>query len=109
MHEKRACQSSATSAQSSMAIGQGRSLALIPSISRNAVSADSELRLDTERGQVLWSDTNGATYADDYALVTLGATQVGLMQLEPGANALQYSDAGSPNLTLEWSFYAPYH
>jgi len=77
--------------------------------SRDAVSADSELKLDTERGQALWSDTNGATYADDYALVTLGPTQVGLMQLEPGTNAFQYSDAGSPNLTLEWSFYAPYH
>lgn len=77
--------------------------------SRGAVSVDSELKLDTERMQVLWSDTNGAIYADDYALVTLGPTQVGFMQLEPGPNAMQYADGGTPNLDLEWSFYAPYH
>ncbi|MCC6381819.1 MAG: hypothetical protein IT304_04880 [Dehalococcoidia bacterium] len=77
--------------------------------SRDAVSVDSELKVDTERMQVLWSDTNGAVYADDYALVTLGPTQVGFMQLEPGPNAMQYADGGVPNLDLEWSFYAPYH
>lgn len=76
--------------------------------SRGAVSGDSELKLDTERMQVLWSDTNGAIYADDYALVTLGPTQAGLMQLEPGPNAMQYTDGATPNLDLEWSFYAPY-
>lgn len=77
--------------------------------SRDAVSVDSELRLDTERMQVLWSSTNGAVYADDYALVSLGPTQVGLMQLEPGPNAVQYADGGAPHLDLEWSFHAPYH
>lgn len=73
------------------------------------MSVDSELKVDSERAEVLWSDTNGATYADDYALVTLGPTQVGLMQLEPGDNAMRYSDGASPNLDLEWSFYAPFH
>lgn len=77
--------------------------------SRDAVSVDSELKVDSERIEVLWSDTNGAIYADDYALVTLGPTQVGLMQLEPGDNAMRYSDGASPNLDLEWSFYAPFH
>ncbi|MGE5501676.1 MAG: hypothetical protein ACM3W4_07105 [Ignavibacteriales bacterium] len=77
--------------------------------SRDAISADSELKVDAERMQVLWSDTNGATHADDYALVTLGPKQAGLMQLEPGPNAMRYADAGTPNLDLEWSFYAPYH
>jgi hypothetical protein len=77
--------------------------------SRDAVSADSELELDGERMAVRWSDTNGAVYADDYALVTLGPTQAGLMQLEPGPNAMQYADGATPNLDLEWTFYAPYH
>lgn len=77
--------------------------------SRDAVSVDSELKLDTERMEVLWSDTNGSVYADDYALVSLGPTQASFMQLEPGPNAMQYADGGAPNLDLEWSFYAPYH
>lgn len=77
--------------------------------SRDAVSVDSEVKVDSERAEVLWSDTNGATYADDYGLVTLGPTQVGFMQLEPGPNAMQYADGATPNLDLEWSFYAPYH
>lgn len=76
---------------------------------RDSVSVDSGLKVDSERAEVLWSDTNGATYADDYALVTLGPTQVGLMQLEPGENAMRYSGGASPNLDLEWSFYAPFH
>lgn len=76
--------------------------------SRDAVSVNSELRIDAGAARVQWSDDDGATMADDYALVTLGATQVGLMRLEPGDNTMRYQDGGTPSLSIEWSFHAAY-
>jgi len=75
---------------------------------RDAVSANSELRIDAGAARVQWSDDDGASYADDYALATLGATQAGVMRLEPGDNTMRYTDGGTPNLSIEWSFYAAY-
>ena len=75
---------------------------------RDAASGDSELRIDAGAARVQWSTNNGATYADDYALATIGATQVGLFRLEPGANAIRYADGATPNVTIEWSFAAAY-
>lgn len=73
--------------------------------SRDAVSANSELKIDGGRHAVLWSDDDGATYANDYALVTQPAAAVALMALENGANSMRYEDGGTPNATLEWSYY----
>jgi hypothetical protein len=77
--------------------------------SRDAVSASSELKLDCERFQVLWSNDDGTNYSDDYANVTLPAAQVSLLDLEPGDNLIKYTDGAAPNLAIEWSFFAQYH
>lgn len=76
---------------------------------RDAASANSELKIVTDTFQVLWSTDDGANYANDYDLVTLGATQAVLMELEPGDNNFTYTDGGTPNFSLEYSFYAAYH
>lgn len=77
--------------------------------SRDAQSVDSELRIDCGQMRVEYSNDNGSTYVDDYDKVTIPATQVVLMDIEPGLNSFTYSqDSGTPNATLEWSFYAAY-
>lgn len=77
--------------------------------SRDAASANDELKIDCGRMQVLRSTDDGATYSDDYANVTLPATQVDLLTLEPGDNTIRYTDGGTPSLTIEWSFYPQWH
>lgn len=76
---------------------------------RDAASANSELRLDNEAMRVQWSTDDGSTYADDYANATLPATQVAICELDPGDNSMQYTDGGTPNFSLEYSFYAQWH
>jgi len=78
------------------------------SSTRDAANGNSELKIDAGAARVLWSTDDGANYADDYALATLGALQVGLMRLEPGSNVMGYTDGATPNLSLEWSFYPAY-
>lgn len=78
------------------------------SSTRDAANGNSELKIDAGAARVLWSTDDGANYADDYALATLGALQVGLMRLEPGSNVMRYTDGATPNLSLEWSFYPAY-
>jgi hypothetical protein len=77
---------------------------------RDAASVNDEWRIDTDgEPRVRYSTDNGATYSDDYDLVTIGPQQVSLMQLNPGDNQFEYTDQGTPDLTLEWSFYEAYH
>lgn len=79
------------------------------STTRDGVSATDILKIDAGAMAVQYSTNNGAAYADDYALATLGAQQVGLMQLEPGSNQFRYSDGATPNLIISWTFYPAYH
>jgi hypothetical protein len=72
---------------------------------RDAASANSEIKIDAGGQRILWSTDDGANYSDDYSSATLGATQVGIMRLDPGANSFRYADGGTPNLSLSWSFY----
>lgn len=76
--------------------------------SRTAAGADDEIRIDSGAVRVEYSTTNGASYEDDYDSATLGATQIGLFRLEPGANSIRYTGTGTPALSLEWSFNAAY-
>lgn len=78
------------------------------STTRDLTGADHELKVDCGAYSVKRSTDNGANYADDYSLFTVGAGQVAFMRLEPGDNAMSYTDGGTPNLSLEWSFNAPY-
>lgn len=75
---------------------------------RDATGALSELRIDTETWRVQFSNDDGMTYADDYALVTIPATQGALMGLKPGVNNMQYVNTGTPNAVLEYYFFAKY-
>lgn len=79
------------------------------SSTRDSASVDSELKIDCERMEVKFSSDNGVNYTDDWALATIAAIQVGLMRFEPGDNTMRYTDGGTPNLNIEWSFNAPYH
>jgi hypothetical protein len=74
---------------------------------RDSVSANSELRYDSERDTVEFSDNDGSSYTPDNDLVTRGAAQVGLFRLEPGNNSISVTMDGTPNSNLEWAFYAP--
>ena len=74
---------------------------------RDAVSADSELRLQTEIFAVEFSDDDGASYNDDYDLVGLADTQAMLIELEPGNNAIRVT--GCSDAVLEWEFDPAYH
>lgn len=78
------------------------------SSTRDATGTESELKVDTEDLSVRYSNDNGATYADDFALFTIGPNQGSFFQLEPGVNALTYTDGGTPNLHIDIIFYAPY-
>ncbi|MCJ7510692.1 MAG: hypothetical protein MUP14_07395, partial [Dehalococcoidia bacterium] len=53
------------------------------SSTRDAISANSELKVDTEDLSVRWSNDNGVTYADDFVLFTIGALQASFFRLEP--------------------------
>lgn len=76
--------------------------------SRDAVSANSEIRIITEQYRVEFSDTDGVSYVNDYDKVTQPNTQVGLMALAPGVNNMEYVNTGTPNATLEYSFLPAY-
>jgi hypothetical protein len=76
---------------------------------RDLTHAYHEIRIDTGRWAVEWSTNDGASYSNDWALASIGATQVGIMRLEPGSNSMRATVAsGTPSYTLEWSFYARY-
>lgn len=77
-------------------------------------AADDELYLDSGARLVQWSTNNGAAYANDYSNFAGD-----FFRLDPGNNTLivmcgrsvplpWLSSIGTPNFTLEWSFYARY-
>jgi hypothetical protein len=78
------------------------------SSTRDAVSANSELRIITEQHRIQFSDNDGVSYTDDYALATIPATQVSMMELQPGTNPMRYTNTGTPNAVLEISFNPPF-
>jgi hypothetical protein len=77
--------------------------------SRDGSAAAHVLKVDCERESVEWSTDTGASYADDYANVTLPATQVALLELAPGENDFEYTDGGAPAGTLNYQFYPAWH
>jgi hypothetical protein len=78
------------------------------SSTRDAASANSELKVDTEDLSVKFSADDGMSYADDFANFTIGSNQGSFFQLEPGDNSIVYTDGGTPDLSLEIAFYTPY-
>lgn len=72
----------------------------------SSLSADSEILIDTKRNAVEFSNDNGVTYTNAFGGVSLAATQVGLMQLEPGNNDLRVY--GVTDGSLEWDFNHAY-
>lgn len=78
------------------------------STTRDLTNANHELKVDSGKGTVEYSTDDGATYADDYALFSFG-TQNSFMRLDPGDNDMSATVAsGTPDVTLEYSFYARY-
>lgn len=75
---------------------------------RTALDEESELRINTGTFDADWSIDAGQTYAPDYANLAVPSEQFGWMPLEPGDNVLSYEDDGSPDLDIEWEFFAPY-
>jgi len=70
---------------------------------RTAAGALDQLRVNTGAYTVEYSDDDGATWSDDYALFSTGSVQVGFMRLLPGAQSIEV--AGCTNATLTISFY----
>ena len=79
------------------------------SSTRDGTSINDILKIDAGAASITYSSNNGATYADDYALATIGASQVGLMNLEPGDNQFKYTDGATPNLQVKVEFYPAFH
>ncbi len=71
-------------------------------------SPDDILRLDAGRLAVEVSDDGGATWTDHYDSVVLGDTQLGLITLAPGDNALEVDVGDDPDGTLHVAFHAAY-
>lgn len=73
------------------------------SSNRDAVSANSELKLDTTVPSVEWSDTNGASYVDDLANYNYpgGSQPLLSFALYPGVQTLRLDNNGTPNLQVE--------
>jgi len=78
------------------------------SSTRDAASANSELKVDTGRNTIKYSNDNGSSYANDLALFTRGATQVAYFRLDPGDNELTYTDGATPDVDIQFDFYAAY-
>lgn len=76
------------------------------STTRDAASANSEVKVDCERNTVTYSNDDGSSYTDDYANFSYGATQVAFMVFDPGDNTVQYAGDGTERLDVSWSFYA---
>jgi len=76
--------------------------------SRASVSANSEVKVDTEDLSVKYSNDDGVTYADDFALFLIGSNQGSFFQLEPGVNALVFTSAPGPDLHISIAFYPPW-
>lgn len=94
------------------------------SSTRTAETDSSELVIDCSK-QGVYYDGNSGLYigsgyvgesglgggivlADDYALVTRGASQAGFLSLKPGANQIAITSSGTPNFTFSYSFYGQY-
>lgn len=76
---------------------------------RDAIDANSELKLDTEEPSVRHSTDDGGTYADDFANYTLPSLQMPLsFRLDPGPNSIRYTNTGTPALNIEFLYYPVY-
>lgn len=77
-----------------------------------ASSVDDELRIDTERPAIEFSDDDGVSYATAVAnLVIQGLPYVYpplAMILEPGGNTLRMTSTGTPDYEFVASFYGAY-
>ena len=78
------------------------------STTRDLTAIDHEWKVDCGRRSVEFSTDDGASYADDFSLFSLGANQVNFMLLEPGANSMRVTGAGASGFDLEWAFDAPF-
>ena len=77
------------------------------SSSRVGSSASHRLRVDCARLRVDYSTTDGSTWVNDYANLTVGAAQIGFLRLEPGSQTLRVT--GATNARIEVRFYPAYH
>lgn len=79
------------------------------SSTRDAASVNDELKVDTDAMTVQRSTDDGVSYTNDFALFSRGLTQIGYFRLEPGDNSVRYTDGGTPNLDIVFTYYASYH
>jgi len=70
---------------------------------RTAAGALDQLRVNAGAYTVEYTDDDGATWSDDYALFSTGSVQVGFMRFLPGAQSIEVR--GCTNATLTISFY----
>lgn len=76
---------------------------------RTMSSANDEVRVDSGLWLWQWSTNDGASYSADWGNATIGASQRGIMRLEPGNNSMRATvTSGTPAFTVEWEFFARY-
>lgn len=69
---------------------------------RDSAATTSRIKLDTRDPSVKWSTNSGTSYADDFPLYVIQATQIVLtFALAPGNNTLRYNGGGTPNLQVQ--------
>jgi len=76
---------------------------------RDAISVNSEIKLDPSVPAIYWSDNDGASYVDDFANYVEQPLQSLLsFVLEPGNNTIELQSAGVVSLDVVLTFNAPY-
>lgn len=78
------------------------------SSTRVAANGD-QLRVDTGRMAVEYSTDGGTTWTPDYANFSFGATQADFMRLGATGNSLTLTNSGTPDCTLDVSWFDAWH
>lgn len=79
---------------------------------RDAASANSEVRIDTEEPVIEYSNTDGAPYADDFANLVIQPAPYRYpplaLQVEPATNTFEIISGGTVRLDAEVDLYGAY-
>ena len=74
---------------------------------RTALSADDEIRIDTARKAIEYSQDNGTSYVSDFSQFVMGGLQVGWFVIDAGGNDVIVT--GMTSGVFEANYYPAYH
>lgn len=77
---------------------------------RAGTSANHRWRFNVKNYLTEWTSNAGTLWTPDYANLVRGAGQIAWLRMEPGDNAMRYSElGGTHSATFDWAFDAPNH